>query len=300
MHQESACKPCPVRQPHAVRRRERGVRAVVILTGLTMVVEIVAGYLTNSMALLADGWHMGTHVVALGIASIAYALARRFATHRAFAFGTGKIPALAGYTSAIILGVVALAMGAESISRLLHPRAIDFAASLPVAAIGLLVNLASIRLLRGHAEPDYDHLHEHDHNYRAALLHVMADALTSALAIIALLSGLFLGWAWMDPAVGIIGAVVILKWALDLCRRAAFELLDAEAGSDLEARVREALESMDDVRVSDLHVWPLGRGLRSCVVTVVSATPRDVANYRERILSVGGMDHLTVEVRRCT
>jgi cation diffusion facilitator family transporter len=269
-----------------------------------MLIEIVVGYATRSMALLADGWHMATHVGALGLASAAYALSRHYASHRAFGFGTGKVDALAGYTSAVALGLVAVVMIVESIVRLMHPNPIDFVSSLPVAVIGLIVNLVSVRLLHGqqeHGEDDPDereHPVDHDHNHRAALMHVVADTLTSALAIAALLAGRYLDWHWLDALTGVVGGLVILKWGVGLCRTTGFELLDIDPSLALEDRIRLTLEAVDDVRVSDLHVWSLGRGARSCVVTVVSASPRDAIDYRDRLADFD-LAHLTVEVRRC-
>jgi cation diffusion facilitator family transporter len=297
------------------------VRAVVLLTFGMMILEVVGGYVTGSMALLADGWHMATHVGALGLASVAYALSRRFAEHRAFTFGTGKIQALAGYTSAVALGLVALVMIGEGLTRLLRPVSIDFATSLPVAVLGLVVNLASVRLLHVHddhhhddddeheahdhddsaPEHTHDHHHDHehhDHNHRAALLHVVADALTSVLAIVSLLAGRVWGITWLDPLMGVVGGVVIINWGVSLCRHAALDLLDVELSPALEDSIRSTLERVDDVRVSDLHVWSIGRGLRSCIVTLISSTPRESAHYRER-LAPFGLAHLTVEVRRC-
>jgi cation diffusion facilitator family transporter len=301
--------PCSIRTPVDVRERERGVRAVVLLTAAMMVVEVVVGYLTGSMALLADGWHMATHVAALGLASAAYALSRRFAGHRAFAFGTGKIQALGGYTSAVALGLVALLMMVEAAGRLLKPATIDFAGSLPVAVLGLFVNLASYRLLHGEEEHEHEeHEHEghhghgarrHDHNHRAAVLHVAADALTSVLAILALLAGRHLGVTWLDPVMGIVGGVVILKWGMSLCKHAAFELLDVDLSSSLEDAIRSTLEGIDDVHVRDLHVWSLGRGDRGCIISLVSSTPRESAFYKQRLGQFRLM-HLTVEVARRT
>jgi cation diffusion facilitator family transporter len=328
-HSPPTALPCSVRTPTHARDRERGVRAVVLVTFVMMLVEVVVGYLTGSMALLADGWHMATHVAALGLASAAYALSRRFAAHRAFALGTGKIHSLAGYTSAMALGLVALVMMGEAASRLLHPASIDFEGSLPVAVLGLFVNLASYRLLHpssgpgpgahgeegehelhaehereGHAQHSaHEHEHQghghadHDHNHRAAVLHVAADALTSLLAIIALLAGKYAGIAWLDPVMGIIGGVLILKWGATLCRHAAFDLLNVELSPHLEDEVRATLEHIEDVRVSDLHVWSLGSGVRGCVVTLSSGNPRDSVFYRERLARFG-LAHLTVEVRR--
>ncbi len=292
---------CPARKPAPAQRRERGVLAVVVLTAIMMVIEIAVGYATKSMALLADGWHMATHVGALGLASVAYAMARRYASHRAFAFGTGKVHALAGYTSAVALGLVGAIMVVESSAKLLNPRTIDFANALPVAIVGLVVNIVSVLLLHGHEDDDQtdDHEGDHDHNHQAALMHVVADTLTSALAIGALLAGRFLGWEWLDSVTGIVGGVVILKWGSGLCRSAAFELLDVDLSSALEEKIRTAREKIDDVRVSDLHIWSLGHGAKSCVVTVVSAAPREAQEYREH-LSTFGLSHLTIEVQRCS
>jgi cation diffusion facilitator family transporter len=307
---------CAVRRGPPPSVHERSVRAVVVLTAVTMVVEITAGYLTGSMALLADGWHMATHVGALGLASLAYLLARRYASHEGFAFGTGKVHALAGYTSAVLLGAVAVSMLVESVLRYVAPEPVDYAASLPVALLGLLVNLLSVSLLHGgtaqepaaasghahggHAHGEHMHGHAHggqDHNHRAALMHVVADTLTSLLAIGALLAGQYLGWAWLDPASGIVGGIVVLKWGIDLCRHAGAELLDFE-GSDLQGRVRQALEGLKDVRVRDLHVWSVGPGLRSCIVSLSTSEPRDVAHYHERLADLG-LAHVTVEVHTC-
>lgn len=289
---------CAARRAPVPRRRERGVLLVVLLTAAMMGVEIVVGYATHSMALLADGWHMATHVGALGLASAAYWVSRRFAGHRAFAFGTGKVRALAGYTSAVALGLVAIAMVVESVERLLRPHAIDFVSSLPVAVLGLLVNLVSVFLLHAHEDEDDDHDGEHDHNHRAALMHVVADAFTSVLAITALLAGRFLGWAWLDAVSGIVGGFVILKWGAGLSRNAAFELLDVSPSSAVEDEIRVVLEALDDVRVSDLHVWSLGGGKKSCVVTVITAAPREARCYREALARFE-LAHLTIEVQRC-
>ncbi|MGC4067458.1 MAG: CDF family Co(II)/Ni(II) efflux transporter DmeF [Polyangiaceae bacterium] len=337
---------CQVRCPKGTPRRERRVHWVVGLTAVTMVVEIAFGYLTHSMALLADGWHMATHVGALGLAGAAYFVARRFAEHPAFGFGTGKVHTLAGYSSSLALGAVAVFMTFESAMRLLSPREIDFESSIPVAIIGLVVNLLSAWLLHDndsdgsapslhahdHAGHDNDsdgsapslhahdhagheheshahrpgatHEHEchehrpgaiHDHNHRAAFAHVLADALTSVLAIGALLAGRHLGWWWLDALSGILGGLLILRWSVGLCRAAAFELLDIEPGADLEKQIRRTLEALDGVTVADLHVWHLGQGARSCVVTVVSQAPRDPAVYRRALLPFG-LAHLTIEV----
>lgn len=292
---------CRCNIPEAPRHRERGVLWVVALTFVMMVVEITVGYASNSMALLADGWHMATHVGALGITALAYAMARRYANHRAFAFGTGKVNALGGFSSSILLGVVALSMLVESASRLLAPHAIDFDQSLPVAVVGLLVNLASVALLHRHDDHEHEHdsEHHHDHGHRAAFLHVLADAFTSALAIVALLLGRQWGWSWLDPASGIAGSIVILKWAYGLARTTASELLDVNTRHHLEDQIRAAMAALDEgVNLLDLHVWPMGNGRMSCVVTIESANSHTVEDFRKRILDQVGLAHLTVELRR--
>ena len=271
------------------------MQLVVLLTAVMMVVEIAVGHSTNSMALLADGWHMTTHVGALGLASAAYALSRRYAAHPAFAFGTGKVHALAGYTSAVALGLVAVVMIAESLKRLLDPRTIDYASSLPVAILGLVVNLVSVVLLHEHEGEDH---HEHDHNHRAAFMHVVADTFTSGLAIAALLVGRFFHGSWLDAVSGVVGGLVILRWGVGLSRSAACELLDVNPSSELEQEIRFSLEALDDVRVRDLHVWSLGGGAKSCVATVISSKARDVSSYREQLAGFH-LAHLTIEVQRC-
>lgn len=288
---------CAVRAPHAPHARERGVLLVLLLTLVTMVVEIAAGYATGSMALLSDGWHMGTHVAALGLASVAYAVSRRFARHRAFVFGTGKVRTLAGYTSALLLGLAAVLMLIESVERLVRPRAIDFGAALPVAVVGLLVNVASFFLLHSHDHHGGEHDHDHDHNHRAALLHVAADTVTSGLAIVSLLVGRFFDVAWPDPLSGIIGGVLILKWAFELGRHAACELLDVCPSTALEDAICRKLEQLEGVRVRDLHVWSLGGAAKSCVITLASPEPRDPEVYRAKLAEFS-LAHVTIEVQR--
>jgi cation diffusion facilitator family transporter len=304
-HVTTDCR-CKVPEVPRGRERERGVLWVVALTFVMMIVEISVGYVSHSMALLADGWHMATHVGALGITAFAYSIARRYATHRAFTFGTGKVNALGGFASSILLGVVALSMLVESGSRIFAPHTINFDQSLPVAVVGLLVNLASVALLhrRDHEhevkhDNDHEHHHQHDHGHRAAFLHVLADALTSALAIIALLFGRQWGWTWLDPTMGIVGSIVILKWSYELTRTTATELLDVNTGHHLEDQIRAALSALDDgVRLLDLHVWPMGNGRMSCVVTIESSNSHTVQEYREKILAQVTLAHLTVELHR--
>jgi cation diffusion facilitator family transporter len=285
--------------------RERGTRLVVALTFVMMVVELAVGYWSGSMALTADGWHMGTHVGALGLTALAYWFARTRSAHRAFSFGTGKVHALGGYTSALILGAVALSMLYESVTRLASPSPIRFREALPIAILGLVVNLASWRLLSaGHGADHHEHEHHagghhhHDHGHRAAVMHVVADALTSVLAIVALGLGLGMGWAFLDPLMGVVGGVVVLKWSVSLCRAAARQLLDATASEKLESSLRALLEGIDDVRVCDIHSWEVGPGRRACIVSLISATPRETAYYRERILAVIPLAHLNIEVNR--
>lgn len=279
---------------------------VVALTLAMMVAEIVAGYLFGSMALLADGWHMGTHAGALGISAWAYRYARRHAQDPRYSFGTGKVGDLAGFASALLLLVVALGIGIESGERLLSPQRIAYDEALLVAVIGLGVNLVSAWLLggdHGHEhEHAHDHAHEHehhhDHNLQSAYLHVLADALTSVLAILALLAGRAWGLPWLDAAAGLLGAAVIARWSWGLLRQTSAVLLDAGADTGLADRVRALLEQGDD-RVADLHLWRVGPGQYACIVALVSAQPRTADEYRERLRSLRELVHVTVETQSC-
>ncbi|HET9553190.1 MAG TPA: CDF family Co(II)/Ni(II) efflux transporter DmeF [Anaeromyxobacteraceae bacterium] len=283
---------------------ERRTRWVVALTVAMMVAEITAGIAFGSMALLADGWHMGTHAAALGVAAFAYAYARRHAADPRYSFGTGKVGALGGFASAVGLAVVALLVLVESAARLASPVAIRFDEAILVAVIGLAVNLASAWLLRdrdhGHDHGhDHDHDHEHgehrDHNLRAAYLHVLADALTSVFAIVALVAGKWLGWTFLDPVMGIAGSLVIARWSVGLLRDTAAVLLDAEAGSARREAIRRAIEA-DGARVSDLHVWRVGPRHLAAIVSVVSAAPGTPAAYKARLRAFDDLVHVTVEV----
>ena len=292
------------------RSGERRTWVVVGITAATMLVEIVAGVLTGSMALLADGWHMATHVVALSIAGVAYLLARRWVRDDRFAFGTWKIEVLGAFTSALLLGVVALAMVWESVLRLMHPESIRFAPALVVAVVGLAVNLVSALVL-GHPGHEHDHGHDHDHdhehehahghdlNLRSAYFHVVADAFTSVLAIVALSAGLWGGWVWLDPVMGIVGAGVIAWWARGLLADSARVLLDREMDSPVVAQLRHAIESDGDAEISDLHVWRVGRASYAAVVTIVAENPATPAAYRERVTHIRPLVHVSVEVNRC-
>ena len=275
---------------------------VVILTALMMVGEIVAGALFNSMALLADGFHMATHAGALGVTAGAYAYAKRHATSRRFSFGTGKVGDLAGFASALVLGLVAFGIAIESVGRVFDPRPVAFGGATIIAIVGLFVNIACAALLggghhhRGHDHP-HDHGHaghqHHDNNLRSAYVHVLADALTSVLAIVALLGGRHLGWVWLDPVVGIVGAVVIATWSWTLMRDTAAVLLDA-SDPHLEDEVRQQVEGPGDARIIDLHVWRVGPSAHAAIVSVMGA---DLETVRERLAPVHEIVHLTVETR---
>lgn len=281
---------------------ERRTKWVVALTFVMMTVEVIAGTVFGSMALLADGWHMGTHAVALGIAVFAYAYARKHAADPRYSFGTGKVGALGGFGSAVGLAVVALMVLSESLIRLRSPVKIRFDEAIFVAVVGLVVNLASALLLRGdhhhHHESEHAH-HHHDHNLRGAYLHVMADALTSVLAIIALVSGKQFGWTFMDPVMGIVGSLVIARWSYGLLGDTSAVLLDAEVALDHRAQVKKAIESDADNRVVDLHLWRVGPKHLAAIVSVVSHEPKEPAHYRSLLKSFSDLAHVTVEVHPC-
>lgn len=306
-------------------RNERRTLLVVGITLVMMMAEIVAGTAFGSMALTADGWHMSTHAAALGISALAYRFARLHADDRRFAFGTAKVGDLAAFTSAVILAMIALAIAYESIARLAVPQAIAFGEALPIAVLGLLVNLGSAWLLQGdgpshhandhHGHDHHDHGHAHhehghhgggnraegevvDTNLRAAYVHVLADALTSVLAIVALLAGRVYGIAWLDPAMGLVGAVVIVAWSWTLIRTAGTTLLDTVPDRHLASRIRERLETGGD-RLTDLHLWRLGPGHAGLIVSLVSDRPQPPAAYKGRLADIGGLSHVTVEVNPC-
>jgi cation diffusion facilitator family transporter len=286
-------------------RNERRTWLVVALTAVTMVVEIVAGVAFGSMALLADGIHMMTHAGALGIAAGAYVYARRHARDPSFTFGTGKVGDLASFASAVVLAVVALGVAYESAMRLYAPVAIRFDQAIAVAVAGLAVNLASAWLLgagdtphdHGHGGHTHDHVHR-DHNLRSAYFHVLADAATSVLAIAALLAGRFAGLAWLDPVMGVAGAILIGIWSIRLMRASGSVLTDAVPDEGLAARIRERLETGGD-RLADLHLWRLGPGHSAVVVTLVSDKPGEPDHYKRRLRGLSGLSHVTIEVQRC-
>jgi cation diffusion facilitator family transporter len=299
------------------RAGERRTQWVVAITAVMMIGELIVGALTGSVALTADGWHMGTHVGALGLTLVAYWYARTKAGSDTFSFGTGKVYALAGFTSGIVLGIVAIWMAKEGIEHLIHKPPVNYREALPVAAVGLCVNLVSAFLLGSHHHYGHEHHHGHDHdhdhdhsharpkagtldfNLRAAYIHIMADAFTSVLAISALALGWWAGLWFLDPMMGLVGGAVIMWWTISLCRQASRQLLDVVSSPEHEAVVRKKLEAIDDVRVADLHVWELGPGRRSCIVSLVTATPRDLDIYREAVLTALPVAHLTIEIHRC-
>jgi cation diffusion facilitator family transporter len=302
---------------------ERRTWSVVALTAFMMVAEIAGGTLFGSIALVADGWHMGTHVAALAIAGFAYLFARRHAEDQRFSLGTGKFGELAAFSSAIILGMVALGIAYESITRLASPVPIHFQDAIPIAALGLCVNLVSAWLLRdehghdhGHgqarAHDDEDHAHDHDHdhahnhdsdngavhhdiNLRAAYVHVLADALMSILTIAGLCVAWKLGWNFIDPLVGLVGSAVIASWSFSLLRAAGRVLLDAVPDPDLTRRIRSRMEINGD-RVCDLHVWQVGPGHIAVMASVVSEAPQAPIVYKQRLEGLAGLCHVTVEV----
>jgi len=281
----------------AHERNERRTRWVVLLSAIMMVVEITLGTLTGSMALVADGWHMATHTLALGISAWAYWLARRWSADPRYSFGTGKLGSLAGFASALVLAAVAVGIIWESVSRFREPLQIQFGEALVVAMIGLLVNLASAALLgqgHDHEHGHDDHDHQHDHNLRSAYVHVLSDALTSVLAILALAAGWWFGVRWLDPAVGIVGAVVILVWSRGLIRDTAAVLLDRVPDEALCDGVRQRIEAPGDTAIQDFHIWQVGPERYAAIVAV--AGPVTSAEVRRRIGADPRLAHVTVEV----
>lgn len=274
---------------------------VIVLTATFMVVEVGAGILFGSMALLADGLHMASHASALTITAFAYVYARRHARDDRFSFGAGKVNALGGFSGAVLLAVFALTMAWESVARLISPVDIAFNQAIGVAVLGLLVNGVSVLIL-GHRHNGEEHEHHHhpphhhDHNLRAAYLHVLADTLTSILAICALLAGKYLGLAWMDPAMGIVGAVLVSRWSLGLLRTTGGVLLDRQAPHEVRKAVCEAIQNRSDDVVADLHVWSIGPNIYSVILSVVTSAPQEPDHYRRLLPHDLGLVHCTVEV----
>lgn len=274
---------------------------VVALTVVMMVGEIVAGYITGSMALLADGFHMATHAGALGIAAAAYSYAKRHASSSRYSFGTGKVGDLGGFASALILGMVSLAIAVESVMRLLQPTEVQFGTATLIAIVGLIVNIVSALLLgHGHTHGHDDH-HGHGHghgdnNLKSAYVHVIADALTSVLAIAALLAGRYLGWVWLDPVMGIVGAMVIARWAWSLMGVTSAVLLD-QTDEHVADEIRELVEKPGDATITDLHVWRVGPEAHAAIVSVLGESTLNAEGIRERLKPVHEVSHLTVEFR---
>ena len=293
---------------------ESRTQIVFALTAIMMVAEIIAGSMFNSVALLADGWHMGTHAAAFAIALFAYRYARQHARSARFSFGTGKVSVLGGFTSAIVLAVVAVLMAVEAVGRLMNPQAIQFNEAIVVALLGLGVNLLSAWLLGDHDHDHHHHDHDdhdhhdehdhhhgghHDHNLQAAYLHVIADALTSVLAIVALLAGKYWGWNWLDPLMGLVGAALITRWAYGLVRETSAILLDEALDETTTHAIRKVLESDADNRVADLHTWKVGAQDYALVVSLVTHEPRPPQHYRQLLSGFKQLSHVTVEVIPC-
>jgi len=305
-----------------IRSGERRTLVVIIITGIMMAAEIVTGLLFGSMALFADGIHMGSHMVGLGISFIAYIYARRHAHDRQFSFGTGKVNALAGFTSAIFLIVIALYMAFESLNRFVNPVTIEYNQAIVVAFIGLAVNGASMLILgeKGHTHGETDehhHVHNHDdehehegiehthrkgadHNLRAAYLHVLTDAMTSILAIIALLGAKYLQLNWMDPLMGLVGAFLVIRWSMGLIQGTSKVLLDHQIPDEVQKRIRGILESYKDTRVIEMHIWSIGPGIYSAEIALVTKYPEPPGHYKSMIPPESGVVHTTMEVHTCT
>jgi cation diffusion facilitator family transporter len=261
-----------------------------------MVVEIVAGSIFNSMALLADGWHMASHASALGITAFAYFYARRHASDSRYTFGTWKVGVLGGFSSAVVLGVIAVLIAWESLGRLWEPVPIRFNEAILVACLGLTVNLISAYVLRDHHDESGSAAHHHDHNLRAAYLHVLADALTSLFAIFALFTGRQFGWIWMDPTMGIVGSMIIARWSYGLLRDTSRVLLDGDVERDAVEQLRGAIEAGSNDLVTDLHLWRIGPQELAAIISVVADRPRPPEYYRKLASASLALSHVTVEV----
>jgi cation diffusion facilitator family transporter len=283
---------------------------VIAITASMMVVEIVAGIVYGSMALLADGLHMASHAVALSINAFAYVYARKHAHDARFSFGTGKVNTLGGYTGAVLLAGFALAMAVESIDRLIRPVEIEFNQAIVVAVLGLIVNGASVLILGHHHDPEeahdletdleehahYHEHHHHDHNLISAYLHVLADALTSLLAIFALLAAKYFGFVWADPLMGIVGAILVARWSLGLLHSTSVVLLDRQGPDDIRETIRHRIENERGNQVVDLHVWAIGPRMYSAIVAVVADDPKEPDHYKKLIPDGLGIVHTVVEV----
>lgn len=279
------------------RSGETRTLIVTIITLITMVLEITAGILTGSMALLADGLHMGSHAAALGIAVFAYRYARKHAANKNFSFGTGKINSLAGYSSAMLLGLFALLMIGDSVKRFFLPVEIFYNEAIAVAVLGLIVNAACLLILKeDHHGHDHAHHHGHDHNLIGAYLHVLTDALTSVLAIVALLLAKYAGLVWMDPVIGIVGGILVARWGISLMKSSAGVLTDAQAPQAVLDEIKTRLEAEEGTQLNDLHVWSIGPNIYAAEIVVRAATPKSPDAYRALLPESLCLRHVVVEV----
>ena len=290
---------------------EKRTLIVVIITFVTMIAEILFGLISNSMALLADGWHMGTHAFALGISLAAYIAARKYAKDEAFTFGTWKIEILGAYTSAVVLGIVGFMMIYSSVERIINPLTIYYNQALFVAILGLLVNLVCAVILNGgansrehkhHHEEDKHSHHKHNHedlNLKSAYLHVVADALTSVLAIAALLGAKYFNFIWLDPFMGIVGAGLIIRWSFLLLKNTGGILLEREMDDPIVNEIKSEIESDGDSKISDLHIWKIAQDKYACIVSLVTARNYTIEEYKARLNKVHELAHVTIEVNEC-
>jgi cation diffusion facilitator family transporter len=268
-----------------------------------MIVEIIAGSVFGSMALLADGWHMGTHVAAFMITIFAYRYARKHSNDPAYAFGTGKVSVLGGFASAVALAVIALVMLIESMQRIIEPDIIHFNEAIAVAVLGLFINIISALILKDDHHHDHSgehqHNHRHDHNLRAAYMHVLADALTSLLAIIALVSGKYFGWNWLDPVMGIVGGIIITRWSYGLLKQTSPILLDGSIEKEYQTAIKKTIEDDSDNRVSDIHIWKIGANHYAAIISLITHYPKSTQYYKDLLTGFHRLSHTTVEVNVC-
>jgi len=307
MHQHSISK---WQHPHIfgqdmMRSGEKRTLIVITITASMMIIEIISGVLFGSMALLADGLHMASHTAALSISAFAYYYARRHSEDESFSFGTGKVNTLAGFSSAILLVIFALMMTWESVYRFMNPVEIIFNQAILVAILGLIVNAISYFILSGnhrsdHSDTNITHIHKHsDHNLRAASLHVLADALTSIFAIVALLTAKYMGLVWMDPLMGIVGAILVARWSFGLVRDTSGVLLDKQASKELQDQIRNSIECFDGDKVVDLHIWAIGPNIYNAIVSIVADVPKQPDHYKKLLPNDKGLAHITIEIHKC-
>jgi cation diffusion facilitator family transporter len=313
MHQDNIQAFQHLHNFHRVKESNiRKVWLVVIITIITMMVEIVFGWITNSMALLSDGWHMGTHASALGITLFTYFIAKRHQKDNRYAFGTWKVEILGAYTSAILLGLVGLYVIYSSLERIIHPADIHYNQALLVAVIGLIINILCAFILnsKGHADHHHhhddhghhhhhDHSHDHDLNIKSAYLHVLADALTSVFAISALLGAKLLHLNILDPLIGILSSILIFRWAIQLLRDTSSILLDKDKNMDLMGWIKTLIESDDYTKISDLHLWRIGQNQYSCLLSVVASKPKSPQEYKSRLKDISDLAHINIEIVKC-